>query len=239
MNAQTADRASLEAFWMPFTANRQFKAAPRLLARAEGMHYWTPDGRQVLDGVAGLWCVNAGHGRREISEAVARQIAEMDYAPPFQMGHPLAFELANEIVAIAPQGIDHVFFTNSGSESVDTALKIALAYHRVRGEAARTVKILSPLSATLTKTPFGPSQPLEPFIAEHRAIGQHGRGAVLERELQHFHKLAIEKWLAPREVVFLDAEPDGLFEGSPHLFERQHAELVIMGAATDEAVRTP
>jgi len=138
MSANPADRASLEAFWMPFTANRQFKAAPRLLARAEGMHYWTPDGRQVLDGVAGLWCVNAGHGRREISEAVAKQIAVMDYAPPFQMGHPLAFELANAIVAIAPKGIDHVFFTNSGSESVDTALKIALAYHRVRGDGTRT-----------------------------------------------------------------------------------------------------
>jgi beta-alanine--pyruvate transaminase len=138
MSANPADRASLEAFWMPFTANRQFKAAPRLLARAEGMHYWTPDGRQVLDGVAGLWCVNAGHGRREITEAVAKQIAVMDYAPPFQMGHPLAFELANAIVGIAPPGIDHVFFTNSGSESVDTALKIALAYHRVRGDGTRT-----------------------------------------------------------------------------------------------------
>jgi beta-alanine--pyruvate transaminase len=138
MSARPADRASLEAFWMPFTANRQFKAAPRLLERAEGMYYWTPDGRQVLDGVAGLWCVNAGHGRREITEAVSKQIAVMDYAPPFQMGHPLAFELANAIVGIAPEGIDHVFFTNSGSESVDTALKIALAYHRVRGDSART-----------------------------------------------------------------------------------------------------
>jgi beta-alanine--pyruvate transaminase len=138
MSANPVDRASLEAFWMPFTANRQFKSAPRLLARAEGMHYWTPDGRQVLDGVAGLWCVNAGHGRREITEAVAKQIAVMDYAPPFQMGHPLAFELANAIVGIAPPGINHVFFTNSGSESVDTALKIALAYHRVRGDGTRT-----------------------------------------------------------------------------------------------------
>ena len=134
----TTDRASLEAFWMPFTANRQFKASPRLLARASGMHYWTTDGRAVLDGVAGLWCVNAGHGRREITEAVSRQIAEMDYAPPFQMGHPGAFELANEVVHWLPDGLDHVFFTNSGSESVDTALKIALAYHRVRGEGTRT-----------------------------------------------------------------------------------------------------
>jgi beta-alanine--pyruvate transaminase len=123
---------------MPFTANRQFKSKPRMLARASGMHYWTPEGRQILDGVAGLWCVNAGHGRREITEAVAQQLAEMDFAPPFQMGHPAAFELANEIVKITPAGLDHVLFTNSGSESVETALKIALAYHRVRGEAART-----------------------------------------------------------------------------------------------------
>jgi beta-alanine--pyruvate transaminase len=138
MSPEAAKRDTLEAFWMPFTANRQFKAAPRLLARSEGMHYWTPDGRQILDGAAGLWCVNAGHGRREITEAVATQIATMDYAPPFQMGHPLAFELANALVEIAPEGMDHVFFTNSGSESVDTALKIALAWHRVRGEASRT-----------------------------------------------------------------------------------------------------
>jgi len=138
MSPEAAKRANLEAFWMPFTANRQFKAAPRLLARAEGMYYWTPEGRQVLDAAAGLWCVNAGHGRREITEAVAQQIATMDYAPPFQMGHPLAFELANALVEIAPKGMNHVFFTNSGSESVDTALKIALAWHRVRGEAART-----------------------------------------------------------------------------------------------------
>jgi beta-alanine--pyruvate transaminase len=130
--------SNLDAFWMPFTANRQFKAAPRLLSRAEGMYYWTPEGRQVLDAAAGLWCVNAGHCLREISDAVARQIAVMDYAPPFQMGHPLAFELANALVEIAPTGIDRVFFTNSGSESVDTALKIAAAFHRVRGEAGRT-----------------------------------------------------------------------------------------------------
>lgn len=129
-------RADLEAFWMPFTANRQFKSKPRLLARAEGMHYWTDDGRKILDGVAGLWCVNAGHGRREIAEAVHRQLQALDYAPPFQMGHPAAFELANRLSRLAP-GLDRVFFTNSGSESVDTALKIALAYHRARGEAHR------------------------------------------------------------------------------------------------------
>src|SRR5215470_11232137 len=130
--------ADLEAFWMPFTANRQFKAKPRLLSKASGMHYWTPEGRKILDGVAGLWCVNAGHARREITQAVASQLETLDYAPPFQMAHPLAFQLANALVKIAPTGLDHVFFTNSGSEAVDTALKIALAYHRVRGEGSRT-----------------------------------------------------------------------------------------------------
>jgi beta-alanine--pyruvate transaminase len=139
MSAQpTLDRSQLEAFWMPFTANRQFKSNPRLLARASGMHYWTADGRQILDGCAGLWCVNAGHGRKEISEAVSEQIATMEYAPPFQMGHPAAFELANAVVEWLPAGLDHVFFANSGSEAVDSALKIALAYHRVRGEGTRT-----------------------------------------------------------------------------------------------------
>jgi beta-alanine--pyruvate transaminase len=135
--SQTLSRDALEAFWMPFTANRQFKNQPRLLARAEGMHYWTPDGRKVLDGCAGLWCVNAGHGRKEITAAVTEQMSTMDYAPTFQMGHPIAFELANRLVKLTPGDLDHVFFTNSGSESVDTALKIALAYHRVKGDASR------------------------------------------------------------------------------------------------------
>jgi len=138
MSTATLSRADLEALWMPFTANRQFKARPRLLSKASGMYYSTPEGRQVLDAVAGLWCVNAGHARREIRQAVAEQLETLDYAPPFQMGHPRAFELASELVKIAPAGLDHVFFTNSGSESVDTALKIALAYHRVRGEGTRT-----------------------------------------------------------------------------------------------------
>ena len=131
-------REDMEALWMPFTANRQFKNNPRLLTKSRGMHYWTQDGREILDGVAGLWCVNAGHGRTEISQAVAEQIAEMDYAPPFQMGHPLAFRLANELIKLAPAGMTHAFFVNSGSEAVDTALKIALAYQRIRGEATRT-----------------------------------------------------------------------------------------------------
>lgn len=133
----TAVRPDMLPFWMPFTANRQFKAAPRLLSRAEGMHYFTPEGREVLDGTAGLWCVNAGHGRREISEAVARQIQEMEYAPLFNMGHPVAFQFASRLSEMAPEGLKKVFFTNSGSESVDTALKIAIAYHRIRGEGAR------------------------------------------------------------------------------------------------------
>jgi len=128
----------LDAFWMPFTANRQFKANPRLLARASGMHYWTAEGRQVLDGVAGLWCVNAGHGRPEITAAVTRQLSTMEYAPTFQMGHPIAFELASRLAALAPPGLDRVFFTNSGSESVDTALKIAIAYQRARGQSGKT-----------------------------------------------------------------------------------------------------
>jgi beta-alanine--pyruvate transaminase len=139
MNANAPlSRSEMEAFWLPFTPNRQFKSKPRLLSKAKGMYYWTPDGRQILDGVAGLWCVNAGHGRTEIAQAVAAQLETLDYAPPFQMGHPPAFALANALVKIAPKGLDHVFFTNSGSESVDTALKIALAYQRVRGQGTRT-----------------------------------------------------------------------------------------------------
>jgi beta-alanine--pyruvate transaminase len=130
--------APLTAYWMPFTANRQFKQRPRLLAEARGMHYYTPEGRQVLDATAGLWCCNAGHGREQIVAAVSAQIARMDFAPSFQMGHPLAFELAERLAAIAPAPLRHVFYTNSGSESVDTALKIALAYHRARGEGQRT-----------------------------------------------------------------------------------------------------
>ncbi len=128
---------TLESYWMPFTANRQFKAHPRLLVEAEGMYYRSADGHKILDGTAGLWCVNAGHCRKKIVEAVQRQVARMEYATAFQMGHPGAFELAARLAAMLPGNLDHVFFTNSGSEAVDTALKIALAYHRVRGEGAR------------------------------------------------------------------------------------------------------
>lgn len=134
---------SLDNFWMPFTANRQFKAAPRLLASASGMYYTDVDGNQVLDGTAGLWCCNAGHGRKRITEAVERQISTMDFAPIFQMGHNVAFDFAEKLAAIAPGGaeakLDRVFFTNSGSESVDTALKIAIAYQRAIGQGTRTM----------------------------------------------------------------------------------------------------
>jgi len=131
-------KQDLDAYWMPFTANRQFKKSPRLLAKASGMHFWTPEGREVLDGIAGLWCVNAGHGRQKIVQAIQDQAAEMDFAPPFNMAHPKAFELATRVAELAPAGMNKVFFTNSGSESVETALKMAIAYHRVRGEGQRT-----------------------------------------------------------------------------------------------------
>lgn len=128
----------LNAFWMPFTANRQFKKQPRMFVEADGMYYTTADNRKVLDGTAGLWCCNAGHKRPKIVEAVQKQVAELDYAPAFQMGHPKAFELASRLIDIAPDNMEHVFYTNSGSESVETALKIALAYHKARGDAGRT-----------------------------------------------------------------------------------------------------
>ncbi|MGB3864446.1 MAG: aspartate aminotransferase family protein [Xanthobacteraceae bacterium] len=128
----------LATFWMPFTANRAFKKAPRLLAGARDMHYFTADGRKVIDAAAGMWCSNAGHGRKEIAAAIAKQAEELDYAPPFQFGIPQAFELASRIADLAPKGLDHVFFCNSGSEAADTALKIALAYHQINGQGSRT-----------------------------------------------------------------------------------------------------
>jgi beta-alanine--pyruvate transaminase len=139
MSASSAPSANnLEAFFMPFTANRQFKKNPRLLAKAKGVHYWTPEGRKIIDGTAGLWCVNAGHGREEIKAAIAKQLDEMDYAPSFQMGHPKAFELAARHAALLPGDLNHAFYCNSGSEAVDSALKIALAYHRANGQGTRT-----------------------------------------------------------------------------------------------------
>jgi beta-alanine--pyruvate transaminase len=138
LSPQAAVGSDLDAFWMPFTANRQFKSAPRMLDRAEGMYYYTPEGRRILDGTAGLWAVNAGHCRKPIVEAIQKQAAKLDFAPTFQMGHPLAFELSSRLLGILPQEFGQVFFCNSGSEAVDSALKIALAYHRMRGEGQRT-----------------------------------------------------------------------------------------------------
>jgi beta-alanine--pyruvate transaminase len=138
MNQHAPIPNDLEAYWLPFTPNRAFKAAPRMLARAKDMHYETPDGRRILDGCAGLWCCNAGHNRAPIVAAIQQQAAEADYVPPFQFAHPKAFELASRIAALAPDTLDHVFFCNSGSEAVDTALKIALAYHNIAGRGTRT-----------------------------------------------------------------------------------------------------
>jgi len=128
----------LAAFWLPFTPNRAFKKAPRLIARAKDMHYFTPEGRSVLDGTAGLWCINAGHNRDPIVRAIQRQAAELDYSPAFQFAHPKAFELASRVAQLAPGDLDRVFFCNSGSEAVDSALKMALAYHNISGQGSRT-----------------------------------------------------------------------------------------------------
>ena len=130
-------KTKTSAFWMPFTANRKFASQPKMIEGGEGMYYTTEDGRQIIDGTAGLWCCNAGHSRPEIVEAVSSQIKKLDYAPSFQLGHPKAFELAERLVALSPATLDHVFFTNSGSESVDTALKIALAYQQLRGKGQK------------------------------------------------------------------------------------------------------
>jgi beta-alanine--pyruvate transaminase len=137
-NVSLSKEVDMENFWMPFTANKQFKATPRILKSAKDMYFTTIDDKKVLDASSGLWCVNAGHCREEIIEAVHKQMMELDYAPPFQMGHPVAFEAAKAIAAVMPAGLDRIFFANSGSEAVDTALKIALAYHRARGDGQRT-----------------------------------------------------------------------------------------------------
>ena len=142
MNANNFSEASavqsnLDPYWMPFTSNRRFKKAPQVFVEADGMYYKRADGKQILDGIAGLWCVNAGHRRQPIYEAISRTAYQLDYAPSFQMGHPLGFKFAEALINEAPEGFTNVFFTNSGSEAVDTALKIALAYHRARGDASR------------------------------------------------------------------------------------------------------
>ena len=136
--AGSAAELNLDAYWMPFTGNRAFKKSPRMIDRAEGMYFYTPDGRKVLDAIAGLWCVNAGHCHPAIVAAIQQQAATLDYATAFQIGHPKVFELAERVVGMAPEGVDHAFFVNSGSEAVDTALKMALAYQRLKGEGART-----------------------------------------------------------------------------------------------------
>ena len=136
-NANLAAPNDLDAYFMPFTSSRAFKARPKLIAAAEGMYYASTDGRKILDGIAGLWCCNAGHGRKPIVQAIQAQAAELDFSPPFQFAHPKAFQLATRIADLAPAGLDHVFFTNSGSEAVDTALKLALAYNIARGQGTR------------------------------------------------------------------------------------------------------
>lgn len=138
LTAAAALPNDLAAYWMPFTANRAFKRAPRMVTGAKDMHYLTADGRKIIDSSSGLWCTNAGHGRDPIVQAIQKQAAEMDYSPPFNFGQPKAFELASRIAALAPGDLNHVFFCNSGSEAVDTALKIALAYHHAKGEGSRT-----------------------------------------------------------------------------------------------------
>jgi beta-alanine--pyruvate transaminase len=136
--SNTALPNDLDAFWMPFTANRAFKARPRMISRAKDMHYFTPEGKAIFDGAAGLWCCNAGHNRAPIVKAIQDQAALLDFSPAFQFGHPLAFEAASRIAALAPEGLNHVFFANSGSEAMDTALKIALAYWQTQGKGQKT-----------------------------------------------------------------------------------------------------
>ena len=132
---------SLDEFWMPFTPQRYFKKSPRMIVRAKGMYYYDPEGKEILDAAAGMWCVNAGHDQPKIKEAINAQLELMDYAPAFQFGHPTVFKAASRLIADMPEPFTNVFFSNSGSEAVDTALKIALAYHRVRGEGTRRVLI--------------------------------------------------------------------------------------------------
>ncbi|KJC40187.1 omega amino acid--pyruvate aminotransferase [Bradyrhizobium sp. LTSP849] len=195
----------MKSYWMPFTPNRQFKANPRLFVSANGMYYVTADGRRILDGMAGLWCVNAGHNQPRIAAAMKSQIDQLDFVSSFQMGHPLAFTLAERLTSIAPEGLDHVFYVNSGSEAVDTALKIARAYHKARGEGHRTRLIgrakayhgvgfggLSVAGIAPHRRDFGPLLPDVAHLPhtrnlEHNAFsrGQPGWGAHLADELEN------------------------------------------------------
>ncbi len=199
---------TLENQWMPFTANREFKADPRLLVRGEGIHYWNHKGEKIIDASSGLFCVAAGHGRREIAEAVGKQLLELDYGPPFQMGHPASFEVARRVAALTPDDLNHIFFGNSGSEAVDTALKIAMAYHRARGEGQRQrfvsrerayhgVNIGGTSMSGLMKNreTFGAVMPgvvhmRHTWLPENRFTkGQPERGAELAEDLQRFADL--------------------------------------------------
>jgi beta-alanine--pyruvate transaminase len=196
-------RVPLDHLWLAFTPNRDFKADPRLFARAEGLYYWTDDGRRVLDGCSGLFCVPLGHGRREIADAVHRQLLELDYAPTFTRAHPKAFELATRVAGFTPPGLDRVFFANSGSEAVDTAMKIALAYHHARGEGQRTMFVSrerayhgvnfggTALSGIVrNREGFGPGVPgvvhmRHTALAENRfSPGQPEKGAELADDLE-------------------------------------------------------
>ena len=196
---------TLENFWMPFTANRDFKENPRLIVRAEGMHYWNHHGDKLLDGSSGLFCVAAGHARREIADAVARQFMELDYGPPFQFSHPAVFELSRRLAALLPDDLNHLFFTNSGSDAVDTALKIALAYHRARGEGQRLRFVgrerayhgvnfggISVAGMVRNREAFGPGLPgvchmRHTWLPEQRfSRGQPETGAELADDLQRF-----------------------------------------------------
>ena len=208
MNWQMPTANSLEPYWMPFTANRHFKAYPRMIARAEGMYYYTDRGDALLDGSSGLFCVGAGHGRKEIAEATQRTLLELDYAPPFQYGHPLSFELARRVAALTPGDLNYVFFTNSGSESVETALKIALAYHRARGQAQRQRLVgrekayhgvnfggISVAGMMPNKKAYGLGLPgcahmRHTWLEENRfTVGQPETGAELADDLQRFVEL--------------------------------------------------
>ena len=199
---------SLDGLWMPFTANRDFKSDPRLVVRAEGVHYWTHHGERVLDGSSGLFCCAAGHGRREIAQAVADQLNRLDFAPPFQFGHPSAFELARRIAAHTPEGIEHLFFVSSGSEAIDTAMKIALAYHHACGQPQRQRFISrerayhgvnlggTALSGMVNnRKSFGPgfaavSHIRHTRLPEHRFVkGQPPSGATLAEDLQRLCEL--------------------------------------------------
>ncbi len=213
---------AMDAFWMPFTMNRRFKAAPRLMVSAQGMHYRSHDDREILDGTAGLWTVNAGHGRDEIADAVAQQMRTLDYAPTFQMAHPIAFQFAERLAAIAPAGVDRVFFTNSGSESVETALKIALAYHHARGDYRRTRLIgrergyhgtnfggISVGGIVNNRRVFGPGIPGTDHLPHTHGLpgnlfahGQPPEGAHLARELDRIAALH-----GPETIAAVIVEP--------------------------------